>query len=263
MRNGPLAGKTVLVTRAKDQAQDLSRLIERHGGVAIEVPLIEFQSTNHQHVQRTVSNLQNYQWLIFTSTNGVRFFMQQLQDVKQAFDFTAINIAVVGEKTKQTLESFGLKATIVPKEYVAEGLVEALRGHIKKGERVIVARGNLGRLDLIHQLSQMGAIVTDLFVYETVCPKLAKEQLHRALIVHKKLDYITFTSSSTVMHYIKLHNQLKYEQREFQSTIACIGPIAAHTAVKNGLNVTIVPPIYTIEHLVEQIVIHSRGGELS
>ncbi|MCL7748085.1 uroporphyrinogen-III synthase [Halalkalibacter alkaliphilus] len=263
MKSGPLAGKTVLVTRAKEQAHDLSRLIERQGGEAIEVPLIEFQSTNFHQVQKVLNELQDYQWLIFTSTNGVRFFMEQVQTMEQKLNFTSLKIAVVGEKTEEMLERFGLKATVIPKEYVAEGLVEALMGKVKKGERVIVARGNLGRVDLVHQLSQMGAMVTDLFVYETVCPIKAKEQLHRVLQVHKQLDYITFTSSSTVRHYIKLFKLLKHEQKDTHPTVACIGPIAARTAVNNGLNVTIVPHTYTIEHLVEQIVIHSRGGKLS
>ncbi|MFC0469439.1 uroporphyrinogen-III synthase [Halalkalibacter kiskunsagensis] len=258
MSSGPLAGKTILVTRAKEQANDLSQLIKNQGGSAVEVPLIAFQPINSKEVGQAIHHLQDYDWLIFTSVNGVHFFMNHYKTLQYDTRFPTIQIAVVGTKTEEALMSYHLSADLVPKDFVAEGLVAALSQTLKKGDRVLVARGNLGRVELIQEATKLGAFVDDLSVYETVYPKRATKQLQSALRCHAKIDYVTFTSSSQVHHYMNALKEIRIDPKEVGAKIACIGPIAARTAKKYDLPVEIIPHTYTIEHLVEQIILDSK-----
>jgi uroporphyrinogen-III synthase len=258
MSNGPLAGKTILVTRAKEQANDLSQLIKDKGGNAVVVPLIAFKPSYSNEIGQAICHLQDYQWLLFTSANGVRFFMDHYQATKQHELFPAVKIAVVGTKTEEALNNYHLKADLLPNDFVAEGLIEVLSQKVKKGDRILVARGNLGRLDLIQKLTQLGALVVDLPVYKTIHPKSATIKMQSVLKNEKTIDYITFTSSSQVHHFMNVLKELHIESTEIAAKIACIGPIAAQTAVKYGLSVEIIPHTYTIEHLVEQIILDSK-----
>ncbi|MFC0557827.1 uroporphyrinogen-III synthase [Halalkalibacter alkalisediminis] len=255
MSTNPLAGKTVLVTRAKEQAQDLSLLIAKQGGTAIEVPLIAFKAVSSKELETAIHNVRTYQWLIFTSANGVRYFIKELQRYQYDLKQLPLKIAVVGTKTEQMLECYDVKADLLPVDFVAEGLVEALSGQVKKGDRVLVARGNLGRIELITGLTALGAMVDDVSVYRTIHPPEAKDQLEAVLASLKSTDYITFTSSSTVHHFIKI---IQAKGMDVKAKIACIGPIAARTAKKYGLTVTLMPSTYTIEHLVDQLILDSK-----
>lgn len=260
MSEGPLAGKTVLVTRAKEQAQALSALIRREGGTAIEVPLLAFRpSIQSKRVDQSIQDIATYQWLIFTSANGVHFFMERYKMLHQSQVMPPVSIAVVGKKTEAALCRYQLKADLLPADYVAEELIAALEGKINIGDHILLARGNLGRSVLHDELARMGAHVNDVTVYETVCPKSAKSDLQRVLQAQTRIDYVTFTSSSTVCHYVDLLKQLRLEA-QMQPKIACIGPIAAKTARDCGLNVDIIPPTYTIEGLVEQLI-HDKKEE--
>ncbi len=255
----PLADKKVLVTRAKEQAHALSALIRRQGGTAIEVPLLAFQPPSEtQLLDHSIEQLADYQWLIFTSANGVRFFMERYKMINLAEGKLPVSIAVVGEKTEAVLEQYHIKADLLPKDYVAEGLIEALTGIVNSGDRILLARGNLGRSILNEELEKMGAFVDDLTVYETVCPESAKAHLQKVIQSSNNLDYVTFTSSSTVRHYVNILKQLHVEEIRFHPKIACIGPIAAKTAIEHGLTVDIIPPTYTIEALVEQLVYDTK-----
>ncbi|GAE27319.1 uroporphyrinogen-III methyltransferase [Halalkalibacter wakoensis JCM 9140] len=256
MRSGPLAGKTILVTRAKEQAKEVTQLIEKQGGTTIEIPLIAFQSTINKKEADVLQHIGDYQWLIFTSSNGVRFFMDYYIQHGDRDLLKKINIAVVGTKTEETLNKYQLAANIIPQEFVAEGLIEALKGQIKKDDKVLVARGNLGRMRLINELTKLGAVVTDLTVYETFLPKKSSYDLLDVLKT-ENIDYVTFTSSSTVHNYIKSIEPVGIKSRN-HPIIACIGPIAAKTAESYGLKVEIVPRTYTIEHFIKEIVRHSK-----
>lgn len=259
MTRFPLAGKTVLVTRAKEQALALSKLIRRQGGEAIEIPLLAFQpSTDTEKLDWAIKDIANYQWLIFTSANGVRFFMERYNMIHQNELKLPVSIAVVGKKTEAALTHYQIKADLIPTDYVAEGLVDALAGIVSSGDRILLARGNLGRKVLNDELVRLGALVDDITVYETVCPKSAKADLQKILLAQTQIDYVTFTSSSTVSHYVEILEQLQSDGIQFQPKIACIGPIAARTAKDFGLTVDIIPPTYTIEALVEQLVFDTK-----
>lgn len=255
MSEGPLAGQTILVTRAKEQAQSLSTLIRKYGGTPLEVPLIAFKRpSNQEHIEQVKLALWRYQWLIFTSANGVRFFFENNQPFNKR-SRSEVKIAVVGKKTEQMLQQFEITADLVPADYVAEGLVAALSGKVKKGDHIVVARGNLGRPLIIDELRQLGTYVEDLTVYETYWPKINSTFSD---IIRQRPSYITFTSSSTIKHFVKALEQVNLDIATIESKIVCIGPVARKTAIQAGLKVEIMPSTYTIEAMIHAMIAHSK-----
>ncbi|ARK31619.1 uroporphyrinogen-III synthase [Halalkalibacter krulwichiae] len=255
MTSKPLEGKTILVTRAKEQAQQLTHLLKEQGGTVIEVPLIAFKPVSSNEMKSVIHTLEDYQWLVFTSANGVRFFMEEVKRLEKSIPPHSIKIAVVGTKTNEVLKHYHLEADLIPEDFVAEGLIQALAGQIKRGDRILIARGNLGRKILVEQLTELGAYVHDLPVYETVVPEDAQDELISVLNT-RQVDYVTFTSSSTVDHFSEI---VRGSQCKTDFKVACIGPIATRTAMKNGLTVDLTPHTYTIDHLVEQIINDAKG----
>lgn len=255
-----LDGKTVLVTRAKEQAAELSTLIEENGGRSIELPLIAFeQAEPTPQLKKALQQLHVYRWLLFTSVNGVRFFMNYFNEYALQKE-TLPAIAVVGEKTEAALLKYGIQVDLTPNDYTAEGMVEALSGKIDKGDRILLVRGNRGRKVINEAAKKAGAILDDVTVYRTVFPKNAKEQFRKLIENETTIDYVTFTSSSTVTHYADILSQLDMAST-FQPKIACIGPIAANTARELGICVHIVPNTYTIDALVNELIIDNQGGK--
>ncbi|WP_157796546.1 uroporphyrinogen-III synthase [Bacillus sp. FJAT-45037] len=251
-------GKRILVTRAKEQAPPLSKRIEQKGGIPYEIPLLSFQVVqDDQYIQQAVDELEEYQWIVFTSANGVHFFMEAL---KKAGNKTMGHqqIAVVGQKTARVLKAFGYSADLLPNEFVAEDLVRVLGENVTIGGKILLPRGNLGRIYLPKTLTEQGFQVNDLTVYETVCPKEAKRQLQSFLETGQRLDVVTFTSSSAVKHYVELISELACKDEVSASHIACIGPIAKKTAQEYDLEVDITAHTYTIEGLVEAMSSHFK-----
>ncbi|WP_088103727.1 uroporphyrinogen-III synthase [Halalkalibacter urbisdiaboli] len=260
MSHSSLAGKHILVTRAKEQAKVLSQAIRNTGGIPIEVPLLAFQPSKQQDsLQKKVDCIQQYDWLVFTSANGVRFFMEVFNQ-EGATQQKLPRIAVVGTKTANVLRKYGLNAEVFPNEFVAESLAKELKHYAKKGERILIVRGNLGREILAHELEQFGLIVSDVIVYETVLPNSAYESMSQLLQSQTQLDVVTFTSSSTVSHFVKLIDELGIRHQLNTTAVACIGPITAKTAQELGLNVDIIPNSYTVEGLVEAIGSYIEEG---
>ncbi|WP_100405017.1 uroporphyrinogen-III synthase [Bacillus solitudinis] len=253
MNKASLAGKHILVTRAKEQAKVLSQRIREAGGIPIEVPLLAFQRPQNQEViPEVISRLAEFDWLVFTSANGVRFFMEHFQDNTKNKNVRLPKIAVVGIETAKVLHLYKVKADVSPDVYVAESLIDCLKENTEPGQRILLARGNLGRSILNDNLLTYGLEVTDLIVYETVLPKEAIIEMKTLLDKSMIPDVVTFTSSSTVQHFIQLLQKINQSER-FNPVMACIGPVTAQTAKKLGLSVEIIPKTYTVEGLVQAI----------
>ncbi|WP_017755988.1 uroporphyrinogen-III synthase [Calidifontibacillus oryziterrae] len=254
-KGGSLEGKRILVTRAKEQAKSFSGKIKELGGIPIEIPLIKFESIrNDENIKHYIDKIDSYDWLVFTSVNGVRFFFEYLD--KNNNTFTSTNrpqIAVVGKKTLQPLQQRGIKVDLIPEEYVAEGLIEAMSNKVLPNSRILIARGNLGRSILPEKLTELGMIVDDWIVYETVIDYDKKSELLELLLT-RSIDMITFTSSSTVTYFVDL--LANSEWRDFLKgvQIACIGPITERTAIEAGICPDVVAMDYTIEGLIDAIV---------
>ncbi|WP_062047904.1 uroporphyrinogen-III synthase [Bacillus sp. JCM 19034] len=250
MSERPLIGHRMLVTRAKEQAYVLSNAIKMAGGVPIEVPLIAFRAVNEQLLKKEMKRLYEYDWLIFTSANGVRYTLQSYAEhIKQFRDH--FQIAVVGEKTAEALLTYGLMADLLPSEYVAEDLLDTLHSKLKPTDKVLVARGQLGRATLIKGMVRKGIEVKEIVVYETYCPT---NHLEFKCAMQLDPTFLIFTSSSTVRHFVQLCSDIGIELSSISSKIACIGPIAKKSAMQSGLKVDVMPRVYTIEALVEEII---------
>ncbi|MFD1957652.1 uroporphyrinogen-III C-methyltransferase [Paenibacillus thailandensis] len=257
----PLFGTRVLVTRARSQASELAAAIEELGGEPCEFPVIETRQTRGEReeeaIRKALAQAESYHWLIFTSVNGVDYFFRWIKrlgvDVRR---FHAARIAAVGPKTAAALEEKGLVPTVLPGQFQAEGLAEALEESLAPGQRALIPRGNLARDVLPAKLAEKGVEAVPVDVYETA---LSEHQDMFALeaILEKRIHLITFTSSSTVTNLLELLKRSGVADPASLLAgipVASIGPQTTKTALAAGLDVAVEPEEATIEALVEAIV---------
>ncbi|MBR6817024.1 MAG: uroporphyrinogen-III C-methyltransferase, partial [Acidaminococcaceae bacterium] len=248
----PLFGKTFVVTRARAQASALTEKLEMEGAKVMEVPAIRITDPDDfAPLDAAQKNLASYDWVIFTSANGVDlFFDRLLQNGKDARAFAHNKIAAIGTATADMLTAYGLTADLIPASYKAEDLVDTLLPKLHKGSKVLLARAKEARNVLPDSLRAAGADVDVVAVYQTVSDCENKEELLDAL-KNKAVDCITFTSSSTVTNLLKALDSEKELLKDV--TLAAIGPITAKTMEKNGLKPTVCADTYTIDGLMEAL----------
>jgi len=250
-----IQGKRILVTRAKEQAASFSEKISELGGIPIEIPLIKIQPPkNLEQIEQALADINRYDWLVFTSVNGVQYFFHFLEKYNICLQKgKQPKIAVVGKKTLQALEQRGITVDLIPEQFVAENLLEKLREKVTAGDSVLLARGNLARSLLPEKLREMGVHVNDLIIYETVLNYEKQAEL-KQLLKSRSLDIITFTSSSTVTNFVELLEGTGWRDWLDHTQIVCIGPITEKTALEAGMNVDIVAKEYTIAGIIEAII---------
>lgn len=254
----PLFGKTVVVTRAREQASELSRLLEDLGAAVIEAPTIKITPPrDRSDIDRAVREIASYDWLILTSVNGVRYLFDRIDDAGlDSRSLCNAKVAAIGSATAEALRARGIRADVVPEEFRAEGLVESLKPLISRGDRVLIARASEAREILPRSLRDLGAEVDVVAAYETETDGSNIGAVVDAL--KKDGDVIiTFTSSSTVKNFVSAIG----EDRALLSKakLAAIGPITAQTMKKFDLEPDVVAETYTIDHLVEAVKKLSAG----
>ncbi len=248
----PLFGKTFVVTRARAQASVLTEKLEAEGAKVIEVPAIKIADPeDFRPLDAAQQNLVSYEWVIFTSANGVDlFFDRLLKNGKDARAFAGSKIAAIGSATADMLTAYGLTADLVPPSYKAEDLAETLLPQLHEGSKVLLARAKEARNVLPDTLKDAGANVEVVAVYETVADCENRDELIAGL-KDKTIDCITFTSSSTVTNL--LHSLDGDKELLGDVTLAAIGPITAKTMEKHGLKPTVCAETYTIDGLVDAL----------
>lgn len=253
----PLFGRKIVITRSREQASDLKCKLEELGAACIEFPTIAIAPPpSWEPLDRAINNLSQYDWAIFTSVNGVRFFIERLIAAgRDARDLKGIRLAAIGPKTAETLESVLLRPDLVPSEYRAEAILEALSGYNVRGKRFLMPRAMVAREVLPEKLREWGARVDVVPAYQTVLPEQDAQKI-RGLLVNCEIDCLTFTSSSTVSNFFALIGTEELARCKERMVIACIGPITAQTAAKFGLVTSVMPSEYTIQGLVDSIVSH-------
>lgn len=250
----PLFGRNILVTRAREQASQLTAGLEAAGAKCIEAPAIRIvPPESYAELDRAVVNLPGYTWVIFTSVNGVEAFFDRLRLAgKDTRHFGAAKVAAIGSATAAALGRFGIAADVVPGEFRAEAVAQALSGRIGPQDRVLIPRAEQARDVLPVELAKCGAAVEVVTAYRTVAGKTdgaaAAEMLSAG-----KIDLVTFTSSSTVTNLLALLGSRGAELLS-KTEIACIGPITADTCREHGLEPALVAGEYTIKGLTESIV---------
>ncbi len=253
----PLFGKRIVVTRAREQASGFLKKLSSLGAECIQFPTIEIiPPDSWDPLDTSISNLESYQWLLFTSVNGVKYFLQRLHFLgKDVRDLKGIKIGAIGPKTADQWRQLGILPDLIPDEYRAEAVVESFKKWDTKGVRILIPRAAKAREVLPEQLRKMGARVDVVDAYKTVSPTGDTAGV-RDMLEKGTIHMVTFTSSSTVTNFAKMFTSEKQRLTEEwmkRVKVACIGPITADTAREHGFFVDLMPADYTIEALTRAI----------
>jgi len=259
---GPLAGRRILITRAREQSAGFAEHLRKLGGETVVFPTIEIvPPLRWDRLDAATDRLNSYDWIIFTSANGVHFFWQRLEERGKAPRLPAsLKVCAIGPATANQLRKKGIHVDYVPKEYIAEAIVDGFEKMSMEGKRILLARAKIARDILPRGLRAMGAEVEVVEVYRTVKPGGGSSKLKR-LLEKEPVDAIAFTSSSTVNHFAELLKKENMKASLKGVAIASIGPITTRTAKDRGIEVQIQPKEYTIPALSEAIARYFTIGE--
>jgi len=251
----PLNGWRILVTRASHQAYALSEPLRQLGATVIEVPTIEIRSTgNRGALEHALLKIDHYDTLILTSVNGVEILFDRYNRMGLPIvDMQHLRVVAIGPATATAIQSEGLSVSIVPEKYVAESVIDALRGKITQHSRVLIVRAKVARDVLPNELQKMGARVDVIEAYETKVPEGAKEKLEKIFTDPASRPHvITFTSSSTAANFIDL---LADNAQAFLEGIklASIGPVTSETLRQASFPPAIEAQEYTMQGLIAAI----------
>ena len=247
----PLFGRRIVVTRAPDQAGELSDRLRSLGADAIELPVISIQPPdNARPLDQAIERLATYDWLIFTSVNGVRFFLDRLDHSSHDLRAFKAKICAIGPATRRAVESLHLKVDLMPEEYVAESLVAAFERESMSGKRILLPRAAVARDLIPTALAKLGAHIDVVEAYRNVPPPGAADRAREIFTSEHHPHWITFTSSSTVK------NLLAIAGRDALNgvRIASIGPVTSETARANGLHVDMEANQFTLDGLVTALL---------
>ncbi len=249
----PLFGKKIVVTRAREQASTLVEILEEEGAYVIEFPTIEIvEPEDYSELDKAIKNIKTYDWLIFTSVNGVKFFLNRLKyHKKDVRVLDGINICAIGPKTAETFEKFGIIPDFIPEKYQAEDIIEGLEKIGINGKKFLLPRAKVAREILPKKIRELGGNIDVVTVYETKMPDTKKDEVID-MLKNNEIDYITFTSSSTVKNFIEMiENKIELLKNV---KLVSIGPITSNTIKSFGLTPSIEAKKYTIEGLKEAIL---------
>jgi uroporphyrinogen-III synthase len=269
-KNQPLSGLRILVGRARHQASALSSGLRKLGAEVVEIPFIEIRKPqSYKPLDSALKNLGNYDWLILTSVNGVDAMWERLRKLRlRKRHLKHLKVAAIGPATKKAIAKRGLTVNIVPKEYVAESVVESLRHHVA-GKRVLLARAKIARDVIPRELRKFGAKVDVVEAYETVIPKSSRVRLRTLLKDPKRRpDVVTFTSSSSVRNFVALLGGNTQGRRPglagpLESVrLASIGPVTSSTLREVRLPVNIEAAQFTIAGLIKAIAAGAKQKRL-
>ena len=247
----PLKNKKVLVPRGEKQAEAFSRLVEKYGGIPVEIPLIAFRPVIcTPMLERFLQRLEQYDWIIFTSIVAVETLLSFLDKDSLA---SLPKIAVIGKKTARVLRSKGLKVEFTPSQYVAETFVTEFSSFIQPGMTIFIPKGNLAREYIGESLRKKDADVDEAVVYETYLPEESRTRLAE-MIAAEKLDILLFTSPSTVDHFMEIVSEYGLKGHLAGCLIGCIGPITEKKLFSYGLPIHASPKVYTVEEMVKCMI---------
>jgi uroporphyrinogen III methyltransferase/synthase len=244
-----LFGKRIMVTRAREQADALGSRLSALGAGVIELPTIEIRPpADCGPLDGAIGKLDSYDWLIFTSANGVRFFLNRLDAGEHDLRKLRARICAIGPATRAAVEALHLKVDLMGREYVAESLLEAFAAHDLVGKRVLLPRAAVARDLVPRELARRGAHVDVVEAYRTVAPEHLAEQARQTL--SSRPDCITFTSSSTVRNLVRVAGADALRG----IAVASIGPITTQTARELGVEVATQAKTFNVEGLVAAVL---------
>lgn len=249
----PLLGKKIIVTRTREQASELIKLLEDKGAFCIELSTIAVKMPDDtSELDSAIMRLSDYNWIVFSSPNSVKFFMERLyqlgMDVRM---FGNTKIASMGTGTSEILKKYSLNHDLMPEDFQAEGMLEAFSKINIKNQNMLIPRAKKARDILPEGLRNAGANVDVAICYENFIPEISQDKIN--LLMDEQIDLITFTSSSTVKNFYKLLPCETLRKLFKEAKTACIGPVTAETARELGMNVDIMPEESSMLALVNEI----------
>jgi uroporphyrinogen III methyltransferase/synthase len=265
----PLAGRTVVVTRAASQAGEFVAELEQHGAKVIICPTIEIaEPESYELLDEAIDHLYGYDWLIFSSANAIDFFLRRLntRNVKiESLD--EVRVCAIGQASADKLRDARVHVDVVPSQAKAEGVFTALSEFVGgseqlRGLNILIPRAAVARDYLPNALAEAGARVDVVTAYRTVVPENLDRGRLSAMLAGSA-DCIAFTSSSTVKNLALLFDTHDLSKILSGIAVACIGDVTAATAAEYGLNVDIEPSQSTVKDLAKAIAAHYSGDVLN
>ena len=253
MPRKPLKGRTILVTQAMEQSKRFTLLLKQKGATVLECPTIEIAPHEPTHLTKTLETLDQFDWIVFMSQNGVYYFFEYLKKHKiPKTKLKGRRIAAMGKTTRELLKQNKLRVHLVPSVYQSEYLVPAFKGKIEDKHFLIVSAVD-GRTIVSDGLVKKGGHVTLLPVYQTLMP-INNAKLLKKYLFEERIDAITFTSPSTVNNFIQMLNPDRDIRRHLETmTIATLGDVTAKAVEDNGLRVRVRPSEFTIPAFVNTL----------
>jgi len=254
-----LFGKRILVTRATPQASRTAEMIERLGGEAVEFPTIRIEPLeDYAEVDAAIESLPSYDWIVFTSVNGVEaFFVRIFELGKDVRCLGGVRICSIGPWTTEALRKRQLVPDLQPERFSSEGMIEAFRGGGElKGKKVLLARSNLADETLPSALAGLGAVVKNVACYRTV--KAEPDRSVIQMLLDGEIDAVIFTSASTAQNFAAILGE-HLKNIPPSTVFACIGPVTAAAARQAGLDVQVEATHYTIPALIVALIAHLHG----
>ncbi len=248
-----LLGKRILITRPARASKQLSRTLESMGATTIEMPTIEIaEPTSYERVDQAIGNLKQYDWVIFTSVHGVRYFVDRMSNLSVSLEaLRSVKVAAIGSTTRAALRLAGREPDFTPREYLSERL--ALEIGDVRGKKFLLPRSDMASERLPQLLRERGGLVDEVSMYRTIVPpKLSSKTLSD--ILQNGVDLVLFTSPSTVRNFVQNmnHDDLAFYLKKLK--VACIGPITREAAETSGMEVRAMANTHTVDGLVEAIV---------
>ncbi|MBD3319688.1 MAG: uroporphyrinogen-III C-methyltransferase [Chitinivibrionales bacterium] len=253
--NLPLFGKRIIITRSRAQASDLAEQLIQLGAEVIEMPVIEIMPAGSgKEIDKAIQSVQRYDWLIFTSVNGVSLFMDRIFEL--GFDsrlLAPVKVAVIGSATALRLKEYGIQPDFSPSKFTSQVLFDELRSREDlAGKQFLLARADIAGKELPDNLKRCGAVVDDIVVYKTV-PGTTDNETIRKMLEEKSVDGITFTSSSTVKYFADALGKECIKTCSGSITAFSIGPETSKAIKSTGIELSAEASVHTIPGLVESI----------
>jgi uroporphyrinogen III methyltransferase/synthase len=258
----PLFGRRIVVTRSREQSGDLVDMLEERGAEAIQAPTIRIAPPEDvEALDRACADAGAYDWIVFTSTNAVEYFMRRVLANGDIRDLKGVRLCAIGPSTAQHLSRYGVRVDLTPDESRSEAVIEALKtaGDVR-GKRVLLPRSDIAREVLADQLRDAGADVGEVAAYRTLVGSADRDgdqDIYRMLL-DGKIDAVTFTSASTVKNFAKIFGEEQAADLLSATVVASIGPVTAEAAQQLGIATTVMPERYTVPDLVDALVEHFR-----
>ncbi|WP_408954923.1 uroporphyrinogen-III C-methyltransferase [Natroniella sp. ANB-PHB2] len=247
-----LFSKRIVVTRPKKQATSFSKALARDGAKVIEAPAIKIvPPESYQELDQKLEQVGDYDWIIFTSINGVKYFINRLFEL--GLDVRAlagVKLCAIGPKTAAKLNDYGLQVDYIPDDYVIESILEGFVEEDLTGQKFLLPRADIARELLAHELENNGAKVDDVTAYQTIKGVGSQDLITE--LEESRVDMVTFTSSSTVHNFIEQLGD-EYQRLLADIELACIGPITAQTVRDYELEIAVVADEYTVEGLLAAV----------